>query len=255
MHWLLLKGIKFDGRHWGDIPARLSSHDGIGSVHTLDAPGVGTEAHRPSPLSIEATARDMRRRWLALRERHPGPWNIFGISMGGMVAMSWAHQFPGDFDGVVIGNSSAAGLTRPWERLRPRNLPTLARAVRSPLPRDREAMLIDMLVNEASRERRAAVADRYARLATEIPPHRTTLPRQFLAGLRFQPPARLHARVLVVCGGGDRFVSPRCSARLARHLDAELRVHPRAGHNLGVDAPEWLMKQLRSWTTADGSTR
>ena len=116
-------------------------------------------------------------------------------------------------------------------------------------------MLIDLLVNEATPEQRAQVADRYARLFTERPPHRTTLPRQFLAGLTFRPPARIDSRVLVLCGGGDRFVSPRCSARLARHLDAELRVHPRAGHNLGVDAPEWLMQQLHDWTAAGGSTR
>ena len=53
--------------------------------------------------------------------------------------------------------------------------------------------------------------------------------------------------VLVLNGGGDRMVDPRCSQALAEGWSVPLRVNPDAGHDLTLDQGEWVLEQIGSW--------
>ena len=77
-HWLLLRGLVRERRHWGDFPAELAAHTGA-EVLALDLPGVGTERDRPSPTRIPEIVDDLRARFAPVRGA--GPWAIFAPSL------------------------------------------------------------------------------------------------------------------------------------------------------------------------------
>jgi pimeloyl-ACP methyl ester carboxylesterase len=245
MHWLLLRGLAREQRHWGDFPlvfARALPHT---TAHCLDLPGAGTEHRRRSPDTIATIADDVRTRWLALRHAHPGPWGLFGMSLGGMIAMDWCASHPADFARVVLASTSAGDLSRPWRRF---GLAILPRAVRVLAGRDavrRERGILTMtteLVANAD-----AIAADWACYPDDRPMARTNVLRQLRAASVFRAPPRLDVPTLVMAGAGDRMTDPSCSRRLAARFGAPLVVHPAAGHELCLDAPTWVTGEIASW--------
>ncbi len=244
--WVLIKGLKQDQRHWLGFDQRLQERLGA-PVVCLDLPGAGTRAGRPVPASVEGMAAELRGQWLERVGETEGPWGVLGLSLGGMVAMAWAHAFPDDLQWVVLGNTSARQTGGPHERLHWRAWRTLLRALREPDVVKRESLVIGMVSRHTDDARRAELARTYARFHDEAPYDRRAFMVQLLAGSRYHAPPPLPQRVLVLSGAGDTFVSPRCSDRLAEHLEAELQRHPTAGHDLSLDAPGWLADSIESW--------
>jgi pimeloyl-ACP methyl ester carboxylesterase len=232
----MLRGLSRDQRHWGRLPSLIEG------AALLDLPGVGTEHVRPSPTTIAEIAEDLRARWLALRDARTGPWGLFAISLGGMVAMEWCAAHAGDFTRLVLVNSSARGLCPPWKRLRLGRVPTVVRALfdRDPVVRERRVLSM----TTARLQDVDAVARRFAELHREQTTTRGAVLRQMLAALRFRAPARLDLPVLVLSGARDRFTHPDCPRRLAAHLGAKLEIHPEAGHDLALDDPEWVRDRV-----------
>src|ERR1041385_5533345 len=128
-HILLLRGWARETRHWNSFPDVLGAWQGqANSVTSLDLPGAGTECGRLCPLSIPEIVEDLRYRWNS-SAKQAGPRIILGVSLGGMIALQWAKQFPEDFDGAVVINTSLADYSKPWERLRWANLGSLLSAI------------------------------------------------------------------------------------------------------------------------------
>jgi len=252
LNWLLLKGIKMDSRHFGDFPERYMAPAGLEQAFPMDLPGTGTKSGGKAPANVPALARDLRARWLALRNAHPGPWSILGMSLGGMVALSWASQFPDDFASAVVGNSSAGDLSKPHLRFSLGNFPPLARSMVVRDKIQREVLVLDRITNHLG-ERAKKVGAEYARYQDSAPIHGWVLARQLLAAATFSAPD-VQCPVLILSGLGDVFVDPSCSIALAERYDAPLHTHPTAGHNLTLDAPEWLTDQLVQWTARVGAT-
>lgn len=243
--WVLVKGMKQDQRHWLGFQDRFAEELGT-EVMCLDLPGAGTEVDNMPPRTVEAMAEDLRTRWLR-QGGTPGEWGILGLSLGGMAAMAWANQHPTDFQRVVIGNSSSRDSGAPYERLSWRSWPKVLRTLVIKDDVAREEVVLTMTTSDASPARRTEVAHAFARLQREAPYNRQAFVRQLLAGSRFRAPRGLKPPVLVLNGQGDTFVDPRCSERLAAHLGAEFVRHPTAGHDLSLDAPDWLMASVKAW--------
>lgn len=250
MNWLLLKGIKMDARHWGKFPAELQRSPHVQYAVAMDPPGAGGQNHQGTPSKIASITAEIRGRWLAHRNANPGPWSIAGLSLGGMIAMSWAEQWPEDFANVVLVNTSAGDLNPPWNRFSFKQLPNLAKAART---QDDEALL-RILCQQLDDEGLRDVARQFAQFQVDQPIQPRTVLKQLLAGHRFKAPASLQPPVLILAGAQDQLVDPRCSLALSQRLRAELRVHPHAGHNLSLDAPAWLVQQLESVSAAGAST-
>jgi len=53
--------------------------------------------------------------------------------------------------------------------------------------------------------------------------------------------------LLLLAGVGDELVDPVCSRRLAEQWGVELRLHPSAGHDLPLDAADWVIAQVAAW--------
>lgn len=245
--WLFLRGLGREQSHWHTFPAQFVAGAEGTVVHTLDLPGAGTEHRRDCPLAMPAIASDVRDRWLSLREAHPGDrWHLLGISLGGMVAQQWAASHPDDFAHVVLINTSAANHSLPWERM---SLTVLRDVLRAVATAHDDVARERIVLEIATRlfPDRDALARTWAAFHRARPLRRRNLLRQLVAATRFRAPPRIAAPTLVLVGAGDRLAHPNCGRRLAAHYGAALQVHPEAGHDLPLDAPEWVTDCVRAF--------
>lgn len=243
MRWLLLRGLAREQRHFGSFPETFERLVGQRAL-TMDLAGFGTEATRASPLSVAAITDDLRGRFLDERGASSEAWGIFAISLGGMVALDWAARFPGEWAQVVVANTSAGDLSRPWERFSTSLWPRLPGLVAGD-PVARERAILDITSNSPTVDK-DALARQWAVWFEEVRPRRRNFARQLVAATRSRLPSSIGARVLVLTSRADRLVSWRCSERIAARLGASLAVHETAGHDLSLDAPEWICECIRA---------
>ncbi len=247
MNWLLLRGLVREQRHWGSFPERLRSRLPEGArVLTLDLPGMGTEAARPSPSSIAAITDDLRERFLEIRGPQGGDWGLFAVSLGGMICLDWCSRHPQDFSRAMVCNTSAANLSGPFQRLKPAALPIMWKALRASDLEVRERAILSLVSNRPPSELEE-VALAWAEVGRAIPLDRGVFYRQMTAGSTSRAPDFLAVPLRVLCSDGDRMVAPACSKKIAARLGAELRVHPDAGHDLPLDDPEWVAGEILAW--------
>jgi pimeloyl-ACP methyl ester carboxylesterase len=116
-NWLLLRGLMREQRHWEGFPARLQRCFPDARVILADLPGFGREYHKSSPSRIPDITDWLREHWQAERSR--GPLKLLALSLGGMVALDWARRYPAEVSAVVLINSSLAGISPFYHRLRP----------------------------------------------------------------------------------------------------------------------------------------
>lgn len=243
--WLLLRGLAREQRHFGTFPEHFARRVLGARVHTLDLPGFGDQSARPSPTRVDAIVDDLRAR--AFQGAEQGPRAILALSLGGMVALRWAEKYPDDFSRVVVVNTSSADLSPPWERFSMAVAARLPQLLRSaPLARERAILSI---TSNRSADENEAIAQAWAQFFLERRPQRRNVARQLLAASTSKRPARLTVPVLVLASRADRLVSWRCSEKLATALGAELRLHDAGGHDLSLDAPDWICDQVTTWTS------
>jgi pimeloyl-ACP methyl ester carboxylesterase len=247
--WLLLRGLGREAEHWHDVPQALERAFGLspGSVLCLDLPGTGTETHRSSPWTLGRTLEDIRQRWHEARSDDGAPWGLVGISLGGMLVLEWTHRHPQDVAAVVAINPSdrRSGL---WiERLRWQALPLMLRiAITRDLTR-REELVLRLTTGVLAGARRKAILDERIAMARRNPTRAASVVRQLVAAAFWTAPTRVAVPGLVVGADGDRMVSPLCPIRLARNLDLPFTSHPKGGHDLPVDDPEWVCGRIVEW--------
>jgi pimeloyl-ACP methyl ester carboxylesterase len=255
--WLLLRGLAREARHWGRFPAILSEAlRGIGhdaDVETIDLPGTGACNDQPAPLSIGATATAIRDRWMARTAAPNGasmpPTRnyLLAISLGGMVANAWTTRWPADFAGCVMINTSLRGYAPFYRRLRPSAYGPLAAILSKSDALAREQAIVSLISNQPALH--AETARDWAAIARDRPVRRATLARQLCAAATYRP-QRPTRPTLVLGSLGDRLVHPACSQAIAAGWQADLRLHPDAGHDLPLDAPDWVAAQICAWMTS-----
>ena len=237
---MLLRGLSRSSEHWGDFLERFRS--AFQAVVTPDLPGAGVHHDVSAPATVPALLAAVR------AEVGPGRRFVLGLSLGGMVAQEWMRAHPEEVAGAVLINTSAGGLSAPWQRARPRAVGQIlaALATTDPLARERRIHALTSTRPERADEAVAVWAD----LARRQKVSRANVVRQLFAAARFRaapPPA---SPVLVLTSGRDRLVDPTCSRALADHLHAPLEEHPTAGHDLPLDDPDWVVDRVRGWVAA-----
>ena len=249
MHWLLLRGLAREQRHWGsfvDILARTLPGD---TVHRLDLPGTGTEHLRDSPLTVGGIADDVRARWHSLRAKNDGPWGLLGISLGGMVALSWCGAHGDDFERLVVANSSVGDLSPPWHRMSVGVFGSVLRSLGGGGAVERERRVLAMTTRLCTDvETRAR---EWATYHDDRPMRRANVARQIFAASRFRSPPTLNTPLLVLAGARDGLASPSCSRAIAKRYVAPLEMHPGAGHDLSTDASSWIAERVRDWVAVE----
>lgn len=244
-NWLLLRGLMREQRHWEGFTARLQRCFPDARVMLADLPGFGLEYHLSSPSRIPDITDWLRERWQA--ERSKGPLRLLTLSLGGMVAIDWASRYPAELHSVVLINSSLAGISPCYHRLRPQVYwPLLKWCLWQRDPLLQEAAILQLTSRRFADD--VSILTRWVSYAREYPPARRNTLRQLLAALRYRSPStRPQVPMLVLNSLADQLVNPRCSQAIAEHWQLPLRRHPDAGHDLPLDAPNWVCKQIRAW--------
>jgi pimeloyl-ACP methyl ester carboxylesterase len=254
-HWLLLRGLVREAGHWGRFLPLFRAGFRQATVRAADLPGCGTQHAAVAPGTVAelmAHVRGEDRRLRAGTAEAERPIWLLGISMGGMVACEWLRAYPAEVAGVVLINSSARDLSPAWRRMRPRGALRLARAAlaRDVVARERHIYR----ATSAHREREQAVVPAWVELARTHPVTRANARTLLAAARAFRLGTILQARpCLVLASDHDQLVHPGCSRALAGALRGDLAVHPFAGHDLPLDDPEWVVREVQSWWASLGA--
>jgi pimeloyl-ACP methyl ester carboxylesterase len=242
--WLLLRGLAREARHWGPFPALLQERLPRGDrVLALDLPGNGLRWQAASPSEVDGMVDAARADLRALTAG--APCMLVALSLGGMVALQWAARFPAEVQGCVLINSSAAAFSPLRQRLRPGCYPQLLHWVLPGIPALRRERAVWRMTSQLAPDPR--LLEDWVRYAQSAPVRTGNLVRQLLAAARFRAPRELPVPALVLASAGDRLVSSRCSAAMARAFQLPLRVHPTAGHDLPLDDPAWVAEEVVAW--------
>lgn len=250
MHFILLRGLAREAAHWMDFPAQLQQALGDDcQLHLVDFPGCGKYFQQPALASIAAMT-DHARREIAIIDilsRNESVY-VVGISMGGMVALDWAQRYPQELRGVVLINSSA-GNQPFWWRLRPGAWPTMISALLRE-SRTREAQVLKIVSNNTADY--AQHLNQWLSIQQQRPVSRATIVAMLRAAAQFRPQPGCTVNGLVLASAGDRMVSVRASQAIARQFNWPLQQHKSSGHDLPMDDPQWLVKQISQWLFSRG---
>lgn len=243
--WILLRGLTREARHWGRFPTVLAAALPGAEILTPDLPGAGRRHRERSPATVAGIMEAVRAEVQA--GRHAPPYHLLGLSLGGMVALEWATRHAAEVSGSIVVNTSLRSLSPPLQRLRPIQYVRLARiAFGRPSVEQREAMVL-AATSRMVPEREALLRD-WSAWRRERPVALTNALRQIVAAARYRLPAMPPASpLLVLAAARDALVDPRCSARLAAAWDLPLRMHDEAGHDLPLDDPEWVAREVGAW--------
>jgi len=178
-----------------------------------------------------------------------GPYRILAVSMGAMVAAEWSHGYPHEVMVLVLINTSMRPFSAFYQRLRPSNYGRILRLVLSKATAGQwEQEILAMTTNHPHTE----VLPYWTRLREQSAVSTGNALRQLWAAMRYRSRAgRPSAPALVLASQLDKLVSVECSTALARAWAVPLQLHPTAGHDMTLDAGEWVAHTVRAWCTTD----
>jgi pimeloyl-ACP methyl ester carboxylesterase len=244
--WVFLRGLTREARHWGDFPERFraafSGELAAADILTPDLPGNGRLHAMQSPLSVTAMMESCRQQ---LHEQGKAPpYHLLALSLGGMVAVAWALRYPEECRALVLMSTSLRPYSPFYKRLRPRGWATLVRLIPARgLQRERGILQL----TSARADELQALLPTWTAYAGEYPVSRSGALRQLFAAARFTVSGKPRVPMLLLAGAGDRMVHPDCSRRLAQAWQAECVLHPDAGHDLTLDAGDWVAARVKTW--------
>lgn len=237
---VLLRGLSREQAHWGDFIGQLQ-RTVANPVLALDLPGVGQALAEPAPASISPMVRQLRQR---LSTQQQGPYHLLAMSLGAMVAMEWAAQYPQEIASLLLINSSAGKLTPFYQRLKWQSYPLVIQALFASALQ-REQLILQLTANSA-RLRQQQLAH-WQHIALTRPVRKLDVLRQLLAASRFRLPEKPVCPVLLLASRADRLVDWQASQRIAERWQVPLLLHGSAGHDLAMDAPQWLLHQAQQF--------
>ncbi len=244
--WILLRGLTREAGHWGrflqDFRAAVG---GGGVVVALDLPGNGALRQQRSPWHVQGMLATCQAQ-LAEAGLKP-PFHLLAMSLGAMVAVEWLQQSPQDISACVLINTSLRGFSPFYHRLRARNygaLLVLARVWQRPA---RAEAVIHGLTSRVPESHEGSVAA-WAAIRSQRPVSRANALRQLVAAAAYRPLAAPPlVPVLLLASRGDGLVHCGCSAAIAHAWNCAMAIHPAAGHDLPLDAPQWVVSSVGAW--------
>lgn len=260
-HWILLRGLAREARHWSNFPEMLTNALALrgdrARMDAIDLPGTGRYSEMKSPITIgELTEfardkfNDIRRKMRERGEIPPERTRLLAISMGGMIAADWMQRWPDDFKECVLINTSFQGFSPAHHRLKPSAAAHLLGALRPYSNLERELHSLGLVSNRADRAALEAIAREWSTYADERPVTLENFTRQLLAAARFRAPAAApDVPILTIYSEHDRMVDSRCSKEIVRRWKTASAVHSTAGHDLTLDDPAWVVEQIMVWET------
>ena len=232
---LLIMGYGFSSSHWFVIRDRLSEEY---RVILFDNRGTGRSDKPDMPYTAKMMAGDV----VGLIDvLGIGAANVFGISMGGMIAQEFALSYPKYLKNLILGCTSCGG---------PKAVQISPDAValwRDPdwanqSEEEKALGTVPWLCNQDFIDNNPAVFKRFIAIFTEYPTPQHSLVSQMNVLMTFDSYDRLPqitAPTLVICGARDRLMPSENSKILASGIPgAELSIIENAEHAFIIDSAD-----------------
>ena len=261
MRIILIRGLGRDQLHWAPLLKSLKrTFPGV-HIETPDLPGTGILHREKSPLVLDDYLPFLEHQLSDSNE----PAIVMGLSLGGMLALTWASKYPDKFTHAIAINSSS-NLSFFLKRL------FVYKVFRYPgiffrlSKRMKETAVYQLTCN--TRPIDWSTIDFWVDVQKRHPVSPLNQCRQAYAALGFSLPDNLvssadnlkenktHSpQAAIMYAKGDRMVSPSCSEVMAAYLNAPSYVHSWGGHDLTQDDPDWVATQLKHFIekTSDDS--
>ena len=249
--WVLLRGLTRESRHWGSFASTFDTTVRPARVVLLDLPGNGVLHRMRSPASVPAMVSACRNQLAVQGIR--GPVHLLAMSLGAMVAAHWSRVAPNEVAGCVLINTSFRPFSPVFQRLRPRNYAALALSL---LPGQSAHALERRIWSMTSNHHGTTghVVPQWVALREQWPVSAGNAMRQLAAAACFiAPSCPPPVPVLLLSSAADRLVDDRCSQAIARAWRCPHERHPTAGHDLPLDAPQWVAQSVAQWMSGRGA--
>jgi pimeloyl-ACP methyl ester carboxylesterase len=234
---VLIRGLFRGKHHWGPFTEKLSVAFPHKNISAIDIPGCGELSSEISPCSIEAMVESIR-----AQRAFEDKVDIISLSMGGMIAIKWAEMYPSEVGSAVCINTSTSGFSPFSQRLLPKNYLKILSAFWA-RPLQRESLIYSMVSNK---KMNIDVISQWVSIERLHPIRRVNVVRQLFAALRFAV-KRPNCRLLFISSIQDALVSCQASQAMAIQWKVALINNQLDGHDIPLDNPDWLCKQLLSW--------
>lgn len=242
--WIFLRGLSREAEHWGTFPQQFQ--DALGcTVHLLDAPGVGEYHHMKSPVSLDEMADFMLGQ---MQERSLEHVHVFAYSLGAMISYIMLQKQPQRFGNVVWLNTSFANLSPIYKRMqisRFKDLCVLASRYSNVWKRESIVYRITTRMHGDP-----SIIAKWVEIQKKHPVTLATIIRQLWAAKSSSIQEKPDHPLLLLGSQGDQLVSPSCTEELSRYLNQPAIMHARAGHDVTLDAPEWVIDQVSSFVSS-----
>lgn len=246
--WVFLRGLTRESAHWGSFTETFQRALPDANVVVLDLPGNGILHQQRSPLSITSMV-DFCRAELP-RQGYAPPYHMLAMSMGAMVTAQWGHMAPLELAAAVLINTSFRPFNPVYQRLRPRNY---SRLVGLLLLRPSDAAFERAVLHMTSNQPDQHLDElaNWISIRQRHPVRASNALRQLVAAARFSAsPQAPQCPVLLLGSERDGLVNVRCTRAIAQHWRSPMALHPDAGHDLPLDAPQWVLQQVQRWLSA-----
>ncbi len=238
---VLIGGYTMGKESWGLQVAGLAKHF---KIITFDNRGVGETKIPSSPFTIADMAADTVGLMDGLGIDSS---NIFGVSMGGLIAQVLALDYPDRVRKVALGCTTHGGrhAVQPEQKV----MEELAAAADPKIPAEQAIrMRVPLIYSEGFIKGEPERLEEFVRLAMKYWPTPEGAAGQMKALSIFNVKRRLgeiSCPVLVITGSEDRMMPPENSRLLAERIPgAQLHMVKAAGHNFFQEKPEEVNRVL-----------
>jgi pimeloyl-ACP methyl ester carboxylesterase len=174
-----------------------------------------------------------------LDANHIDQANVFGVSMGGMIAQEFALTYPKRLKNLILGCTSCGGK----KAIQPAPEATaFLMALATLPPEEKYQRMVPWALSQDFIDKNPEVVKRYVAVSTENPTPAHGGVSQMNVALTFDSYNRLRqikAPTLVICGAKDRLMPSKNSKILASRLPgAELAIIENGGHAFYIDSSD-----------------
>ncbi len=216
-------------------------------VFVIDNLGFGKFRNISSPWKMSDFVQHADSQLKKMKLSSKRPKTVIGHSLGASIAMAWAIHSPDLFHEYVLINT-AIGSFNPIFRGQYSLIVKFALARLLLKPQQMDAVVLSQTINNPDILQKFVQAK--AAKARQ-PISFQYCAKQILAGLVYFPiffPKK--TRGLVLYAENDRFISPKNSSSLIKHLQLHSASHPTAGHDLPQEEPTFCAKQITRFIQA-----
>lgn len=237
--WIWLRGLIRWSVHWGDFVERFKEVFPEDEIVLIDLPGFGEFNQEPSPKTMEEILNHLDKRidW------NNGKYHVLAFSLGAMVAAQWAARRPQSFEKLFLVNTSDKRSPF-YRRFQLQNFGLLASRLFYIEAHFLETGILSAVSNRE--EIRKQFQGKFIQAFLEKPFKRQSFFRQLVIASKTRFPRAAPVETIFLNSTADRLVDHVCSQKIAQDWGSVLETHKQGGHDLALDAPDWILKTIQT---------